>query len=160
MSGPVIFCYLDITCNILAKTCTNMFQQRWATWATSWVGHFRLTSRSVDANLPYFGQKQTKCVSTKVGHMCWTTCGPALVHLQNNHCLLCHVFAKDGPYLFCDIWAKCSINYTGQFRFTSVWSGPEECLRCPIIAWSGPHPYAIWDIWLLNSLLCQTSYPQ
>ena len=106
-------------------------------WATlsSRPDHLMLT-------VPYFGQNRPKYVSTKVGHVCWTTCGPALVQWQNN-CLLCHLFAKDGPYLFCDIWAKYSINYMGQFRLTSVLSGPEECLQCWIIAWSGPHPYTI-----------------
>ena len=39
---------------------------------------------------------------------------------------------------------KCSIYYMGQFRFTSVLSGPEECLQCRIIASSGPHSHAIW----------------
>ena len=99
--------------------------------------------------LPTFSQNRPKYVSTKVGHVCWTICGTALVHLQNNHCLLCHIFAKDGPYLFCDIWAKCSINYMGQFRFTSLFSGPEECLRCQIIAWTG-FCYEFVMNWLAN----------
>ena len=148
VAGPRVLLYMWTTlgshpdqsmpaCHISARTGSNMFQQRGAMCATLYVGHFRLTSRSVDANLPYFGQNRPKYVSTMVGHVCWTTCGPALVHLPNNHCLLCHIFAKDGPYLFCDIWAKCNINYMRQFRFTSVLSVPEECLRCRIIAWSG-----------------------
>ena len=88
--------------------------------------------------------------------------------------------AKRGLNLFCAIWAIVTINQMGHFKvhmqispcvehhvckkrptfvlgylgyicyFTS---GPKG-QRCRIIAWSGPHPYAVWAVKCLIILKC------
>lgn len=83
-----------------------------------YVDLFRLTSRLVNANMPYFGQNWAKYV----GHACWTICGPALVHLPNDPCLLFQIIDKK--------WVKFFVIFGPNLAFTT-WAGLGSPLFCP-----------------------------
>jgi len=121
------------------------------------MGHFWFTPRLA------FVHSATSL--PKVAHSCFVIFGPhspfptwATLGWHPDYTLQEHrIFAKKGPHLLWDMWTIFAILQVGHFRHTSIWSGPEEGQQCRIIAWSGPHPLAIWD-WINHWINLQPGF--
>ena len=73
-----------------------------------------------------------------MGHIHYLPHGPLEVYIQNTPCLDYCMFAKDGSFLFWDIWATFAILQVGNFRLKSILSGAtrrpgvlHHCLKGP-----------------------------